>query len=152
VSSAGTARHTCLQFQKENVFFAVFVEKLYSMFQKIKQKIVTKIASSVRIWGCVFETEYPPEFIISAHAENRFKTRVKCSRRKMMRMTVKAWKSTLTIPRKNYLEYRSRFDKYPKSHFRTFMGYVFVFRLNPIKGCRKEQKILVTVFDPKKNT
>lgn len=121
------------------------------MFHELKKKIVKKIANRVRIWGCVFETEYPPEFIISTHAENRFTTRVKCSRRKMMQMTVKAWNSTLDIPRKNYLEYRAKFDKYPKSHFRTFMGYIFVFRLNPIKGCRKNQKILVTVFNPNTN-
>lgn len=119
------------------------------MLQTLKQKLLTKLADELKVWGVDFETNYPPEFMISAHAERRFKERVNCTKRKMMKMTVKAWKSTIEIPKTNHFQYRAKYENKPYHVFRAYMGFIFVFRTRYRENCFEPQKLLVTVFKQK---
>lgn len=115
---------------------------------KIKDRIFWYFAGKLKVWGVAFESEFPAEFIITQHAEERFKERVHSSKGKMMKMTVKAWQSEMEVPRTRFLEYRAKYDGNKKAYFRYFMGYVFIFTTIWRKNAKEPTKLLLTVYEP----
>jgi len=122
------------------------------MIQKIKLKIIQFFEERSKVWGVDYATNLLPEFIITDHAKKRMDERMTVAKRKQMKMTVKAWQSNLVVPHKNYLEYRNRFDKEKNSEFRSYMGFIFVFRIDKYPNVNEKIKVLITVFKQKRKT
>lgn len=118
------------------------------ILEHFKRKLIKIFSEEAKVWGVAFESEFPAEFIITQHAEERFKERVHASKGKMMKMAVKAWQSEMEVPRTRYLEYRAKYDGNKKAYFRYFMGYVFIFATIWRKNAKEPTKLLLTVYEP----
>jgi hypothetical protein len=103
--------------------------------------LLKKFLRRLKYWGCEFEYNIPPEFVISDHAEQRLKERFKCGDHKLKKVTVKAWYSNEFVD-KSKIKDNGRI-------YRSFNGNVFVFKARFNKRIMAEQKILVTVINPK---
>lgn len=95
-----------------------------------------------------FETEVPPEFYITLHAGDRIKERLNCSDEKIKKLVVKAWLSEEYTKelRKRRL---SKANRAKNVQLRSFLGYVWVFKTRYIRYAGFEQKVLVTVINPR---
>lgn len=102
----------------------------------------------LKVWGAVFETDLPPEFVITTHARKRINERMGCSDDlKIKRLAVKAWHSSnhfrpATQIKENVAEYYWRDYQY-----RELMGKIFVFAYgrNNRRGL-PPSKVLITVI------
>jgi len=102
-----------------------------------------------KVWGVQFETDLPPEFVISKHAEQRFEERLGCSKDKMAKVAVKAWSAPEPDLKKwgrkiyNY----SFKDNAAKIHYREHMGFLFVFAVYNKRMFLPAQKLLITLMN-----
>jgi len=112
---------------------------------KIVKGIILK---NFKLWGVKFETELPPEFIITEHAHQRLLGRLKCSEEKIKKVTIKAWFSKEKLPTtwSNKREYFDR-ERYKNSEYRILMGYLFIFDTSFIPKINAHQKRLITVYN-----
>ena len=112
--------------------------------------IKTIIERFFKVWGVQFETDLPPEFIVSAHAEQRLLERVRCRKDKIQKLVVKAWYSkSVPIPKFEKTKNRTEYFYDRKRHNRVArecMGYVFIFAYEYNRHPFLPQKVLVTVF------
>lgn len=95
------------------------------------------------VWGTKIEANLPPEFIVSQHAIEKMGKRFQCRPEKVHKIMLKAWRSKeqlnyATIQRLNYGHHNGI--------YKTFNGFVFVFRLRYNNRLGFSQKYLVTVF------
>jgi len=117
--------------------------------KKILEKNLREfIEKNFKCWGVEIETCLPPEFLIREHAEQRICERIKCSPAKMKKITIKAWNSKLKLP--HLFEYEKQKIGYANSIYRYHNGFIFVFSTKYNIKLGFSQKILVTVYDPKK--
>lgn len=103
----------------------------------------------IKLWGVKFETDLPPEFVISKHAEERLRNRVGVSKKKMSELVVKAWHTKdVQIPKLNKREYKAEhFYKYKRQKVcRELMGYIYVFAYSSGRAPFNSQKVLITVI------
>lgn len=113
---------------------------------KILKKIRPYLIKNLKCWGCAFNDELPPEFIITPHAQKRLEDRLNCRKDKIRKMVVKAWFN------KEQVKYDFKLRQEAKGYkgiYKTINGFVFIFaeRWEPRIGYT--QKILITVYDPK---
>lgn len=110
----------------------------------VKDKIRRFIMRRCKVWGAAFETELPPEFIITFHAQEKLNERFKCSPEKQKKVVVKAWHSAEELPDEYVSRKRTKHEN--NNIYKQFCGYIFVFgtRFNDKIGA--EQKILVTCY------
>lgn len=109
-------------------------------FKKFLKKFIEK---NYKVWGTKLEVDLPPEFIITQHAENKFKQRVCCNQNKKHKIIVKAWNSKEKI-RPGFIR-RSR-KLYGNKIYKLFNGYIFVFDIRYNRKAGFAQKFLITVF------
>lgn len=105
------------------------------------------IARWVKVWGVGFESDLPPEFVVSLHAEQRLIERMGCSRRKIPKVVMKAYYGrSVPLPKLNTKRYYSAHHHPGKNRVaREMMGYVFIFAYTQPRGAFPAQKVLVTV-------
>lgn len=115
--------------------------KLIKLLRKIIQKYYI-------FFGCEFEINLPPEFIITDHARQRLTERIGVSEKKMKQLTMKAWYCKERVKE----EVKKRSEYYHKGKnknivFRSCMGYTFIFKRAFTFGVPHQQKILITVYN-----
>lgn len=117
------------------------------MVSILKKKLLLYLIKDLKCWGVIPESDLPPEFIISFHAEEEIKERFKCAPHKMKRIILKAWKSKELVP----LKYRERSAAEGERYiqYRLFNGFIFIFKTILIRKYGFIQKKLITVYNPK---
>lgn len=102
-----------------------------------------------RYWGVGFESELPPEFIVTTHAEMRLKKRLDYPHRhKLPKIMLDAWYDGEEPPESFDPERASR----PEKHFSRFvykyyLGYVWIWGIRYTKTIPEGQKHLITVYN-----
>ena len=100
-----------------------------------------------KVWGVGFETNMPPEFVITNHAEERMKQRMSVSERKLKQTVIKAFYSKeVSCPKMNRKEYRTKMFHGKRRIARELMGYTFIFCYSSPRSPLPTQKILITVI------
>jgi hypothetical protein len=113
------------------------------MFNPLKSFLARYIEKHYDIWGTKIECNLPPEFIITDHAYESMSARFNCRRDKMHKVMVKAWRSDDKPDRAFIMEAEK---KHPRSIYKVFNGFVFVFRLRYNKVLGFSQKYLITTY------
>lgn len=70
--------------------------------------------------------------LLTFHAKDRLKTRLKCNPAKFQRVAVKAWcaPEPNSARKAKFLKYQARFDENRENiRFRELMGFVFIFAI-----------------------
>lgn len=117
--------------------------------KKILKKIDLEwLEKNVKIWGVEIESNLPPEFIITDHAFLRIKTRTNYDDKKIKKLVVKAWFSKEPVSKKFLSKIEDKIKRYGPTHYRSFLGNVYVFRAVYSKRLGHFQKKLVTVYKP----
>ena len=95
----------------------------------MKDFFLKHIRKQLQCWGVVFESDLPPEFVVSHHAEQRLAERVGVKKDKMVKMVMKAWNAkTPNMDKWGKKLYENKFRKDGKYiEFREMMGYLFIF-------------------------
>lgn len=106
------------------------------------------IEKKVKIWGVEIESNLPPEFIITDHAFLRLKTRTNYDEKKIKKLVVKAWFSKEVVSKKLFAKIEDKKRRHSFSHYRFFLGNLYVFDIVHNKKLGYSQKILVTVYKP----
>lgn len=116
------------------------------MFRRIINKIFYKIIHKhFRVWGVEIESDLPPEFYVTTHAEKRMCDRMGCRLEKISKLVIKAWKSEEKIDQ-NFINRKMYFRKDERGIvYRKLMGFIFVFKVTHTKGLYS-QKRLITVY------
>jgi len=109
----------------------------------MKKLIHSLILKWFKVWGVRFASELPPEFIVSAHAEDRMVERFGCKKVKTSKIIIKAWHSREKV-KKEWLNKRKYFNQIKGATYKYFMGYIFVFKVYRHKDY--SQKKLLTVY------
>ena len=114
----------------------------------MKKLIIRLIEKDCKVWGVQFETDLPPEFVVSKHAEQRFTERLGCNKQKMAKITVKAWNAAEPDLKKwgRKIYNHSFKDDAAKIQYREHMGFLFVFAVYPSRRPLASQKVLVTLM------
>lgn len=115
------------------------------MFKRIINKIFYNIIRKhFRVWGVKIESDLPPEFYVTTHAEKRMCDRIGCKLEKIPNLVVKAWKSEEKITQ-GFVDQKMYFRKDQRGIvYRKLMGFIFVFKVVRSKGF--SQKRLITVY------
>jgi len=115
----------------------------------MKKALVRKILKYLKIkcWGIKLESELPPEFIISTHAEERLKERF----RSMLlsdtsEIIIRAWFSNRDLPKKYDPPVQYDLGQFLQYKQTYFMGYVWIFGIRRIRKAGYTQKVLLTVI------
>ena len=113
----------------------------------MKKMVTAFIERTFKTWGVELETNLPPEFYVTKHAEQRLKQRVGIKATKIPKFVTKAYYSKhRPIPKLNRKEYRN-LTGYPKNRVaREMMGFVFIFAYSTPRGGLPKQKALITVI------
>lgn len=110
--------------------------------------IRNEIEKRCKIWGVEFETEMPPEFLVTEHAERRLLERMRVSKRKLKETVVKAWHAkrvdSAKLNRKLYNSHLHHGNH--KVVGRELMGFVFLFRYGVYRQDFPPQKVLISVM------
>lgn len=102
-----------------------------------------------KFWGVGFESELPPEFVITNHAERRLKKRIQYAHRHQLpKLMLDAWYLGIDPPETFKPEKATR----PEGHFHKFvykyhMGYVWVWGIRFTKTIPGGQKHLITIYN-----
>ncbi len=91
----------------------------------------------------------PQEFVITDHAYQRLKERLKCLEEKIKKVVVKAWHSKIPVGKESILLKESAGWTKAEclaSKYRIFQGHIFVFILSQSKDKRFTIKRLITVY------
>ncbi len=96
-----------------------------------------------KCWGVRFDSDLPPEFIITVHAEERMDERFRCNKDKVKKIIIKAWHSKDKV-KKQWLNNRKYFGLVRGATYKYFMGYIFVFKVYHHEGYT--QKKLITMY------
>lgn len=105
-----------------------------------------------KYWGVGFESELPPEFVITSHAEQRLKKRLDYSHRHMLpKLMLDAWYDGEEPPESFNPKKATR----PTKHFKKFIykyhaGYVWIWGVRYSKTIPDGQKHLITIYNWKK--
>jgi len=116
------------------------------LINKLKRLLARYIEKHYDMWGTKIECDLPPEFVITDHAMDSMNGRFKCNPNKIHKVMVKAWKSEY---KPDWAWIREADKRHPKSIYKIFNGFIFVFRLRYNKRLGFSQKFLVTTY--KKN-
>ena len=103
-----------------------------------------------KLWGATIETDLPPEFIITEHANRRIEERLKCNKDKVQKITVKAWNNKEILDQKYINQKEVIYYSKNNIRYKTFNGFVFVFALKFINRLGYSQKTLITVYPKNK--
>lgn len=104
------------------------------------------IIKKVKAWGVIFESDLPPEFVITIHAEERMSQRIKCRRDKMIKLAMKAWESKEKLD-PVFLNRKEYQGQVRGIEYRQLMGYVYIFNVRYVAIGNYYQKRLVTVYN-----
>lgn len=117
--------------------------------QRIYFKLITKLIGELKYWGIAFETDLPPEFVITNHALERINLRFKCKPTKIKRTVFKAWNHG-TQPHPEFINRKLyRTGEYKGSIYRVFQGHVFIFKTRYDNKLGVARKTLITVHEYK---
>lgn len=116
------------------------------MNKLVKNTLKKFIEKHYDTWGTEIITKLPAEFVITEHAYQRMKKRFSCKEEKMHKIVVKAWKHSENLD--NRFIYKAKQINGP-GIYKTFNGFVFVFRIRRHHNLGVPQKYLVTVFKQK---
>lgn len=94
-----------------------------------------------------FSSQLPPEYIITKHAEERLKERFTCRQDKLMKVTMKAWRSALPV--QWWMIRAKKRLGYTNTVLKHFNGYIWVFAPLYNKSLGFSQKVLITLYNPK---
>lgn len=113
----------------------------------IKKHFIRWFKKYLKAWGVEFQSNLPPEFIVTTHAEERIVQRIGCKKDKIAKLVMKAWSSQEKISEvfENRREYGRPGQK--GIFYKQFMGYVFVFQVQYIQSHDYHRKKLITVYN-----
>jgi len=118
------------------------------MVKKIKKIIIRWAVTYCKSWGVEYETRLPPEFLITKHAEEGIKQRFNVSENKIKKVIIKSWYNKEKINNRVLCKLlRNR--KYGRTSYKIFNGFIFVFKCVFVSKLGINQKVLLTVYDPK---
>lgn len=110
-------------------------------------QLPTFIEKYFKVWGVGFESDLPPEFIISTHAEERMRERMKCSKDKMVKLVAKAfYGKSVPIPKLERIKNKTHYRYDERRFAKEMMGFVFVFVMAEPRHPLPRQKVLITVI------
>ena len=113
----------------------------------VKRRLRELVEGKFVVWGAALETSLPPEFVVTEHATQKLKTRFKCNSNKILKGTIKAWRSQERL-RESFVRRKQRVHE-QQGIYKSFNGYIFVFRLRYNKKLGCSQKYLITCFQKK---
>lgn len=108
-------------------------------------KLAKRLIGELKYWGCEYDFNLPPEFIITEHARQRMIDRGVCKEKKIRKVVVKAWHSEETTLK----QWNKQYNRLPHEVYKSFMGYLFIFLIKHNKRLGYTSKTLVTVYDYK---
>lgn len=105
-----------------------------------------------RYWGVAFESQLPPEFVITNHAKQRMEKRLQYTHKhKMVELMIDAWHDGEEPPA-TFLKEKAR---KPQKHFHSFVyryyeGYIWIWGIQYSSLIPDGQKFLVTIYNWRK--
>lgn len=105
-----------------------------------------------RYWGVGFESELPPEFVITNHAEQRLKKRLNYAHRHQIpKLMLDAWHDGDKPPADFDPKKASRPTKYfSKFIYKHYAGYIWIWGVRYNKQIPEGQKHLITIYNWRK--
>lgn len=114
-------------------------------------KVIIKLLQK-KYWGVGFESQLPPEFVITNHAKERLNRRLAYPHKhRMVELMIDAWHEGEEPP-ETFLKEKAR---KPRNHFHSFVyryheGYIWIWGLQYSKLIPDGQKYLVTIYNWRK--
>lgn len=127
-----------------------------TMLKKLKKWFAERVVKLIikkyfKLWGVKIElpSVIQEEFIITNHAYKRIMDRVGCNEEKIKKLAIKAWYSTNKVDmdvvrRKNYKYEQVYGERQNNVHYRSLMGYTYIWEVKFVSGYA--QKKLITVY------
>lgn len=119
-----------------------------NMFKKLKTEVINYFYRKSRLWGVVWETNKPPEFIVTAHAEERLMERLFVDKKEAGRLLIAAWFSRQEVP-SHFIKRKeeiSRERNLGTIHYRRFDGMIWVFGKSYLPRYSQTQHTLITIY------